>query len=292
MRKKLTKLGSSLAILLDKPLLHRLGLDEYMEVDMDVLGQSLMITPVRSFEDDWNAALAARLQQVWLRLGSENARLASPEVVAECENLQRLITYHLGGAEVPEHCDPALVANETTFRPGRTCERAIVEQFIGRSLSALRYLNANETPPDESDPPAMTRTQFMDWTEALLIRKLNVPSVRREGDNNVQNAFHDDVHIGIVATTRATATHSGPCIRVHIWTYDAARGARWEKGATLAGPCPQGVVLASRGGDRGNIRYLEFSWANDDLEAFQRWLTRVEKCVDFFVAARTAHRVP
>lgn len=138
----------------------------------------------------------------------------------------------------------------------------------------------------------MSRTPFMDWDEALLKRKLQVPRVRREGDNNVQHTFQDDVHIGIVATTRATATHSNPCIRVQIWTKNAGRRARWEKGATIPGPYPQGVILVNRDGDRGSTRYLEFSWAIDDLESFHRWLSRVEQCVDFFLTARAARRIP
>lgn len=139
--------------------------------------------------------------------------------------------------------------------------------------------------------PQMDRTQFMNWAEATLATRLGVSSVHREGDNNVQHLFEDDVHIGIVATTQPAKPWPSPCIRVHIWTHEPRRVKLWETGWRTRGTYPEGVKLEFRIGDHGNRRYLEFSWRNSDLNGFQRWLRRVEQCVEFFVAARAAHRI-
>ncbi|HEX2061703.1 MAG TPA: AbrB/MazE/SpoVT family DNA-binding domain-containing protein [Thermoanaerobaculia bacterium] len=48
MRKKLTRTGNSVALVLDKPLLEQLGLDESSEVEISTNGQLLVVTPVRS----------------------------------------------------------------------------------------------------------------------------------------------------------------------------------------------------------------------------------------------------
>ena len=45
--KKLTRTGNSLAIVLDKPLLEQLGIDENTELDLSTNGDVLVITPVR-----------------------------------------------------------------------------------------------------------------------------------------------------------------------------------------------------------------------------------------------------
>lgn len=48
MRRKLTRTGNSVALVLDKPLLEQLGLDENSEVELSSNGDVLVITPLRS----------------------------------------------------------------------------------------------------------------------------------------------------------------------------------------------------------------------------------------------------
>ena len=45
MIKKLTRTGNSVALVLDKPLLEELGLDEGSEVEVSTNGQVLIVTP-------------------------------------------------------------------------------------------------------------------------------------------------------------------------------------------------------------------------------------------------------
>ena len=47
MQKKLTRTGNSVALVLDKPLLEQLGLDENSEVELSTNGDVLVMTPVR-----------------------------------------------------------------------------------------------------------------------------------------------------------------------------------------------------------------------------------------------------
>jgi len=47
MKKKLTRTGNSLALVLDKPLLEALGIDENTEVEVSTNGDVLVVTPVR-----------------------------------------------------------------------------------------------------------------------------------------------------------------------------------------------------------------------------------------------------
>jgi len=47
MKKKLTRTGNSVALVLDKPFLEELGLDEESEVEVSTDGQILVITPER-----------------------------------------------------------------------------------------------------------------------------------------------------------------------------------------------------------------------------------------------------
>jgi antitoxin component of MazEF toxin-antitoxin module len=47
MIKKLTRTGNSVALVLDKPLLEQMGLEEGSEVELSSNGQVVMITPVR-----------------------------------------------------------------------------------------------------------------------------------------------------------------------------------------------------------------------------------------------------
>ena len=52
MIKKLTRTGNSIALVLDKPLLEELGLDENAEVEVSTNGQVIVITPRRSSARD------------------------------------------------------------------------------------------------------------------------------------------------------------------------------------------------------------------------------------------------
>jgi antitoxin MazE len=52
MIKKLTRTGNSIALVLDKPLLEELGLDENAEVEVSTNGQVIVITPKRSSARD------------------------------------------------------------------------------------------------------------------------------------------------------------------------------------------------------------------------------------------------
>jgi len=52
MIKKLTRTGNSLAVVLDKPMLDELGLDENAEVEVSTNGQIIVITPKRSAARD------------------------------------------------------------------------------------------------------------------------------------------------------------------------------------------------------------------------------------------------
>lgn len=47
MIKKLTRTGNSVALVLDKPLLEELGLDENSEVEISTNGQVIVLTPKR-----------------------------------------------------------------------------------------------------------------------------------------------------------------------------------------------------------------------------------------------------
>lgn len=47
MKKKLTRTGNSVALVLDKPLLEELGLDENSEVEISTNGHVLVMTPLR-----------------------------------------------------------------------------------------------------------------------------------------------------------------------------------------------------------------------------------------------------
>lgn len=47
MKKKLTRTGNSVALVLDKPLLEELGLDENSEVEISSNGDVLVVTPLR-----------------------------------------------------------------------------------------------------------------------------------------------------------------------------------------------------------------------------------------------------
>ncbi len=48
MKKKLTRTGNSVALVLDKPMLEQLGLDENSEVEVSTNGDVLVMTPLRT----------------------------------------------------------------------------------------------------------------------------------------------------------------------------------------------------------------------------------------------------
>lgn len=52
MQKRLTKIGNSLGLVLDRPLLERLKLDANTEVEVSTDGSVILITPVRSKKRD------------------------------------------------------------------------------------------------------------------------------------------------------------------------------------------------------------------------------------------------
>ena len=58
MRKKLTRTGNSLALVLDKPLLDRVGIDASTPLEVSTDGQVIVISPVRG------QRRTARLKQV------------------------------------------------------------------------------------------------------------------------------------------------------------------------------------------------------------------------------------
>ena len=47
MKKRLTRTGNSLALVLDKPLLEQLGIDEDTNLELSTNGDVLVVTPVR-----------------------------------------------------------------------------------------------------------------------------------------------------------------------------------------------------------------------------------------------------
>ncbi len=50
MKKKLTRTGNSVALVLDRPLLDQLGMNEESEVEISTDGDVLVVTPVRDGE--------------------------------------------------------------------------------------------------------------------------------------------------------------------------------------------------------------------------------------------------
>jgi antitoxin MazE len=69
MIKKLTRTGNSVALVLDKPLLDQLGLDENAEVELSTNGQVLVMTPKRS------AARERKFREVVAEINREYAGL-------------------------------------------------------------------------------------------------------------------------------------------------------------------------------------------------------------------------
>lgn len=52
MQKRLTKIGNSLGIVLDRPLLERLGVDAETDLEISTDGSVILIAPVRSKKRD------------------------------------------------------------------------------------------------------------------------------------------------------------------------------------------------------------------------------------------------
>jgi antitoxin MazE len=61
MIKKLTRTGNSLALVIDKPMLEKLGIDETTELELSTDGEVLVISPVREMtrEQRFKKALEA-----------------------------------------------------------------------------------------------------------------------------------------------------------------------------------------------------------------------------------------
>ena len=73
MRKKLTRTGNSLALVLDRPLLEAAGLEAGMTVDVSTNGDVIVVTPVRTKKraqklDDALEEINARYAGVFKRL--------------------------------------------------------------------------------------------------------------------------------------------------------------------------------------------------------------------------------
>ena len=74
MRKRLTKTGNSVALVLDRPLLEATGLDAGTTVEVSTNGDVIVITPVRSKKR--TARLEAALEEINARYAGVFKRLA------------------------------------------------------------------------------------------------------------------------------------------------------------------------------------------------------------------------
>ena len=74
MRKKLTKTGNSLALVLDKPLLDRVGIDASTPLEVSTDGEVIVISPVRSKRR--TARLKQVVEEAHRRYGGAFRRLA------------------------------------------------------------------------------------------------------------------------------------------------------------------------------------------------------------------------
>lgn len=74
MRKKLTKTGNSLALVLDKPLLDRVGIDASTPLEISTDGQVIVISPVRARRR--TARLKRVVEEVHRRYSGAFRRLA------------------------------------------------------------------------------------------------------------------------------------------------------------------------------------------------------------------------
>jgi antitoxin component of MazEF toxin-antitoxin module len=69
MKKKLTRTGNSVALVLDRPLLEQLGMDEGSEVEVSSNGDVIVVTPVRGKDRE------ARLRDAADKINSRYAGL-------------------------------------------------------------------------------------------------------------------------------------------------------------------------------------------------------------------------
>jgi antitoxin component of MazEF toxin-antitoxin module len=74
MRKKLTRSGNSLALVIDKPLLEALGIDAETELELSTDGDVLVVTPLRSRKR--SAKLEGIVAEAHQRYGGVFKRLA------------------------------------------------------------------------------------------------------------------------------------------------------------------------------------------------------------------------
>lgn len=74
MRKKLTRTGNSLALVLERPLLEAVGLEAGMMVDVSTDGDVIVVTPVRAKRRA--AKLASALEEINARYAGVFKRLA------------------------------------------------------------------------------------------------------------------------------------------------------------------------------------------------------------------------
>lgn len=74
MRKKLTRTGNSLALVLERPLLEAVGLEAGMTVDVSTDGDVIVVTPVRAKRRA--AKLASALEEINARYAGVFKRLA------------------------------------------------------------------------------------------------------------------------------------------------------------------------------------------------------------------------
>ena len=74
MRKKLTKTGNSLALVLDKPLLDRVGIDASTPLEVSTDGHVIVISPVRGRRR--TARLKQVVEEAHRRYGGAFRRLA------------------------------------------------------------------------------------------------------------------------------------------------------------------------------------------------------------------------
>ncbi len=153
MRKRLIKIGKSLALVIDRPLLDRLGIGAETEVDIDVFEErALMIQPVLeepSTHEEFEEHLRQRAMDVLMQIRREHLDPVSPDVAAELENLQRLVQLHVDARDLDQTHDPGAVADETTFRPGKTVRANLADNYLGRVLAALRPTKRASTPEVE-----------------------------------------------------------------------------------------------------------------------------------------------
>lgn len=74
MRKRLTRTGNSLALVLDRPLLEAAGIDAETTVEVSTNGDVIIVTPVRS--NKRAAKLGAALEEINARYAGVFKRLA------------------------------------------------------------------------------------------------------------------------------------------------------------------------------------------------------------------------